>query len=403
MVTAEIKKIAQMKRFTRPQTFGELAEGVVAARRHSGLQGVDQRTGPDMAFATAAIFVKTTNRQGHDIAVKRLFVLGDGAALDALKTDTRNARRHAREEFSHERARQTDAFEVIATTIGANDRDAHFRHDLEQAGINRGLEALHDFSRAVHIREQATRITVKQAFLCEIGVNRGRTDTDQNGEVMHIHAFRRANVKRNVGTQRRLDEVAVNAAGRQDHRDCRTGFGNAFVGQDDVKGTTANGFFGFALNAGDRFAQRHLATIDIKGGVDFDCTVAHIAAHCVIFGVGQNRAFELQQIALAFILVEDVAKVAETGFQAHDARFTKTVDRRVGDLREVLTEEVMQATITVRQDRKRGVITHRANGFLAVLTHRMEDQLKVFMGQAHRLLQTQQTFFFEMSRLGTFR
>ena len=101
-VTAEIKQITKMQRLTRPQTFGEFAERVVAAGGNGRLQRMDQRTGPDMALARTAVFIQTTNRQGHNIAVKGFFVLGDAATLNTLQANTRNARRHTREEFRHQ-------------------------------------------------------------------------------------------------------------------------------------------------------------------------------------------------------------------------------------------------------------------------------------------------------------
>ena len=76
--------------------------------------------------------------------------------------------------------------------------------------------------------------------------------------------------------------------------------------------------------------------------VDLGRILAHEGPHCLELGAEQNREIELQQTALAFILVEDVAEVAEPGFEAHDPLFAQRVDRRVRNLAKVLAEEVVQ-------------------------------------------------------------
>ena len=50
-------------------------------------------------------------------------------------------RRQAWEVFAAERARQAHRLEVVAAAVGADDRDAHLGHDLQQALVDRLLEA----------------------------------------------------------------------------------------------------------------------------------------------------------------------------------------------------------------------------------------------------------------------
>ena len=85
-------------------------------------------------------------------------------------------------------------------------------------------------------------------------------------------------------------------------------------------------------------------------------------------------------------LVEDVAEIAEPRAHRHDVALAQAIDRRVGDLAEVLPEVMVHAAIGVGQHRERRVVAHRADGFLAVLDHGMEDHLEILDRPADREL-----------------
>ena len=89
-----------------------------------------------MYFTGGAIAVDSANWQTDDIAAERLFLLLQNLVLDARQADAGNARRHAREKLGNQRPRQADSFKIITAAIGADDRNAHFRHNLEQALID---------------------------------------------------------------------------------------------------------------------------------------------------------------------------------------------------------------------------------------------------------------------------
>ncbi len=60
------------------------------------------------------------------------------------------------------------------------------------------------------------------------------------------------------------------------------------------------------------------------------------------------------------------------------------VDRRIGDLAEILAEKVADRARLVRDDRERRVVAHRTDGFLGVLDHRRQDQLYILQRQVGR-------------------
>src|SRR3546814_8149208 len=60
----------------------------------------------------------------------------------------------------------------------------------------------------------------------------------------------------------------------------------------------------------------------------------------------------------------------------------QAVDRRVGDLAEILAEELRDMARLVRDDGERRVVAHRPDRFLRILDHRRQDQLHILHGQA---------------------
>ncbi len=235
-------------------------------------------------------------------------------------------------------------------------------------------------------------MAVGDRLLSQIGVDRGAADADQHRKVMDVEAFAGAHVERGEGAELLAHEMRMHGAGGEDHRDRRALAIHRRVRQDHVSAAAAHRFFGLLADAADRVAQRVFAAIGGEGAVDLGGGLAHVGAHRLELGVRQHGRIQLQQLALAVILVEDVAEIAEPGVERHHPRLAQAVDRRIGDLAEVLPEEVMQAAIVVRQHRQRRVVAHRADGFLGVGDHRLQDQLDVLEAPAERHLAPAQLF-----------
>ena len=75
-------------------------------------------------------------------------------------------------------------------------------------------------------------------------------------------------------------------------------------------------------------------------------------------GVQQNRRLETQAVRLAFRFAEDVHFTADAGGQRHDVRFAQRVDRRVGHLRELLAEVIVNDTRLAGEHGKWGIVAH---------------------------------------------
>lgn len=74
-------------------------------------------------------------------------------------------------------------------------------------------------------------------------------------------------------------------------------------------------------------------------------------------GVQQDRRFKAQAVCLTFSFAEDVHLTTDAGGQRHDVRFTQRIDRRVGDLRELLAEVVINDARLAGEYGKRGIVT----------------------------------------------
>ena len=64
--------------------------------------------------------------------------------------------------------------------------------------------------------------------------------------------------------------------------------------------------------------------------------------------------------------------------------FAQGIDRRIGHLSEVLAEELAYIARHAADHRERRVVAHRADRFLAIERHRIEDQLHILVGHASR-------------------
>ncbi len=128
--------------------------------------------------------------------------------------------------------------------------------------------------------------------------------------------------------------------------------------QHDVFGPAAHSILSLTLNPVERDFEPVTAVPRHEGNIQRHRLVTQPGVEGGVFGTGHARRVEQQVITLFRRFIQDIAEIAEPGPQRHDMAFTQAVNRRVRDLGEVLAEEMMQAAIACRQDRKRGIIPH---------------------------------------------
>ena len=172
------------------------------------------------------------------------------------------------------------------------------------------------------------------------------------------------------------------------------GAGHA-VGQDDdviaagdgllraVAETVEHGFHAFGAECGVIGEVERL-------GVEAVLEMADVADLFEI-RVGQDRLAHLQPLLLrCALVVEDVRTRADEGDEAHHQFFADRIDRRIGDLGEVLLEIAEQQLGARRHRRNRRVRAHRADRLLAGDGHRRHQEGRIFLAVAKGLLAVEQ-------------
>ncbi len=398
-----VQELAQLDRAEAAHAFAVALVAVVGAGVAGVLQGVDETRFKRVRLARAAGLVEAADRDGRGRFAPRRAVHLHRLLLQTGQADAGDARGHAGEELRRHGARQADGLEVVAAAIGRNHRDAHLGQDLQQARLDGALVVEQQVAQR-QIAGQAPLHAVLGALLSEVGVNGGSAHADQHREVVGVQALGRAHDQRHIGAQALAHEVGVHPAGGEDHRRGQTVGPAVLVGQHDGGAAAQGRVLRLGADAFERRAQgvavAGLRRRERHGAVDHRHALGTDVLHDpLVHAVGQHRAFQHVDVGLGLVLGQDVAEVLEAGLQAHHPRLAQRVDRRVGHLAEVLAEEVRQRPVLVRQHRKRRVVAHRADGFLAVLDHGREHHLQVLQRHAGGDLTAQQLLALVHARL----
>ena len=112
--------------------------------------------------------------------------------------------------------------------------------------------------------------------------------------------------------------------------------------------------------------------------------------------VGQDRLVDLEPLVRAGIMAEQVRARTDHRNEAHHQFFADRIDRRVGDLREVLLEIVVEQARLVRQHRNRRIGAHRSERIVAICRHRLEEFRDVFLRVAKGLLAIEQRRWYRL-------
>ena len=193
---------------------------------------------------------------------------------------------------------------------------------------------------------------------------------------MRINALGRAHIKRREGAQPVAGQMRMNSACGQDHRHRNTGVGRMMIGQHDMTRTRTHSIFSLRPDPLQRGVQSAVAFL--KGTIDLNQISIEILHQSLELGVAHKGAVHDQNLGLGTVLIQHVLQVAKAGLQAHDTEFAQAINRRIGDLTKVLTEEMGQRTVLLGQHSRRGVIAHRGQSFLGILSHRNKNLFNLF-------------------------
>ena len=197
-----------------------------------------------MRFAADAIGVFAADFER--IAQHRRFAEGVAVTALRLRRDLRqpgalDRRRGAEEELVDEGLRQADGVEDLRAAIGLVGRDAHLRHDLQQALVDRLDEALDDLVVADRLRQVLGHRG--QRLEGEIGVDRLGAVAGKAGEVMHLARFARLDDEADGGAQALADQVMMHGRRREQRGDRNPVRPDHAVGEDDDVVAAVDGAF----------------------------------------------------------------------------------------------------------------------------------------------------------------
>ncbi len=186
----------------------------------------------------------------------------------------------------------------------------------------------------------------------------------------------------------------MHGGGGEQHRDRDARGANLTVRENDDVDAVAHGLFDARPKRVERrfhsLRARFRRIADVEGiRLEIGIDVRDLADFFHIL-VGQNRLMDFKALSrrVAFE-VEQVGARADDRDEAHHQFLADRIDRRVGDLREVLLEISVQHLRLVGEHRDRRVVAHRADGFLAGGAHRRHQHLQVFLCVAEGLLAIQ--------------
>jgi hypothetical protein len=227
-------------------------------------------------------------------------------------------------------------------------------------------------------------------------VHRFRTITGKQGKVMRFAGSAGFDDESDPGAQAFGDQVVMDGRGGQQGRDGDVLAIDPAIRDDEDARALVHVVLGFGAQRGQagldalvapgqRIADIEFGRVELVAGVGRD-----VAQFCHVVDV-EHRLGDLETIRrIDLVDPEQVRLGANERDQRHHQLFADGVDRRIGDLREELPEVVEERFAAVREHGQRGIVAHRAGGFLSRTRHRFENELEIFLAVAERLLAVEQ-------------
>ncbi len=309
-----------------------------------------------------------------------LLEVGEAGAADAAD--------HALEAEARYIGMQAHRFEQFRAAIGGDGRDAHFGHDLVKAFVDAVTVVQHH--GAIVFFDHVAVDHLRQRFIGQVRIDSGRAEAEQYGKVVRI--ARAGGLDDNVGVAAQvfLNQTRLHRADDHRRRNRQAIFADGAIGEHQQHGTVAHHTFGLVAQRVHRLFQRLRRRVE--GAVERvgAIVLAFHGGQLIKVGPQQDRGLKADAVRLTFRFAEDVHFAADAGGQRHHMVFTQRIDRRVGHLRKLLAEIVINNTRAAGEYGKRRVVAHRADRFLAVLAQHANNSVELFAAVAELLLVSRQ-------------
>ena len=208
-----------------------------------------------------------------------------------------------------------------------------------------------------------------------------RAIADQQGHVVDLARIARLDDEAAACAFAASHEMVMHGRGGEQARDGGPLAGDAAVGQDDDVVTGRDRLAGPVLQVLDRALEPGRAVRDLeqhreRGGLEPG--MGHVAELGDVL-VREHGIVEIDLATRLGLGREEIPLGPHRRFHGRHQLFTDLIERWIGDLREELLEIVVERPRLVREHGQRGIGAHGAEGLLAVLGHRREQQAQVFV------------------------
>ncbi len=276
--------------------------------------------------------------------------------LEVGKSCAADAANHALEAQRNHIIVQTNGFKQLRAAIRGNGRDAHFGHDFVQTFIDAVTVVQHH--GPVIFGNRLSVDQTSQCFIREVRIDCRRAKAEQDGKMVRVTGTGGFHDDVSVTAQVLFYQTCLHCAHGHWRRNRQAVFGDVAVREYQQYRAVAHHLFRLITQCFDGLFERSF------GHVEGD--IQAVSAIMLLFHGGelgeirvqQDRRFKAQAVCLTFSFAEDVHLTTNAGGQRHDVRFTQRVDRRVGDLRELLAEVVINDAWLAGEHGKRGIVTH---------------------------------------------
>ena len=379
---AQAQQVAQHHRRARVDQFAEgLVVGALAAARgplqglhHVGVEGVvlgvvhvlEQAARPRRRGAPGVF--------GQGARVGRQF--REAGALDPAGGASEAQLDHL--------PRQADDLEQLRAAVAGDRRDAHLGEDLQQPLVQAAAVAALDRREALRV-EFAAALQLGQRLQRQIGMHGGRAVADQHRHVVRVAGG--AGVDQQVGAaaQPGADQRVVHRAGGEQGMHRHPPRRRVAVGQHQQHAAVGDRPHRLGGELAHHLAQIARA-VPMQAEPVRPVDALAEGQQALEFPVRQHRRFDHHPLGVAARLLEQVELRAQAGLQRHHDLLAQRIDGRVGDLRELLAEVVVQRARLARQHRQRRVVAHRGDRLLPLLGQHPQHLLALLVADAEQLL-----------------
>ncbi|CRR03539.1 hypothetical protein PAERUG_E5_London_17_VIM_2_12_12_05776 [Pseudomonas aeruginosa] len=277
---------------------------------------------------------------------------------------------------------QAHRLEQLRATVGRDGGDAHLRENLHQA-LGDPLAVVLE-----HLVEVAQHFTgadqVGQHLVGEERIDRRGAEADQHREMVRIAGGGGLHQDVGVAAQPGLHQAVVHRTDGQGSMHRQFAGSDMAVAEDQQHLAAAHGLLGLVGDVAHRGLQAHrLVVVEVdEVAVEARAVQGHDGPP---LRRRDHRSGEDRLVGMVRGFLENVLLDAQAGFQGHHDGFAQRVDRRVGDLGELLAEVIVRRADAPGEDRHRRIVAHGAHRFLALLAERTQHLVTLLEGDLEHL------------------